>query len=157
MQISELLSPDRIACRQDSSSKKRSLEIVSALLANTLPDFTEGEIFDSLIGRERLGSTGLGQGVALPHGRLQGLKQPIAAAITLSEGVDYDALDHKPVDLMFALLVPEGSTEEHLQILARLAEMFIDQDFCAQLRDCHDGEQCFKLISNWDSHQQLSA
>lgn len=157
MQISALLSPERIACHQDSSSKKRSLEIVSKLLANALPEFTDGEIFDSLIGRERLGSTGLGQGVALPHGRLKGLKQPIAAAITLGESVDYDAIDQQPVDLMFALLVPEESTEEHLQILARLAEMFIDQEFCGQLRSCQDGEQCFKLISNWDSHQQLSA
>lgn len=157
MQISTLLSPERIACHRDSSSKKRSLEIVSKLLANTLPEFTEGEIFDSLIGRERLGSTGLGQGVALPHGRLKGLKKPIAAAITLAKSVDYDAIDQQPVDLMFALLVPEESTEEHLQILARLAEMFIDQEFCGQLRNCQDGEQCFKLISNWDSHQQLSA
>ncbi|MDT8388052.1 MAG: PTS IIA-like nitrogen regulatory protein PtsN [Thiogranum sp.] len=157
MRISELLSPERIACRQDSSSKKRSLEILSALLASSLPEFTEGEIFDSLIGRERLGSTGLGQGVALPHGRVQGLKHPLAAAMTLSKSVDYDAIDRQPVDLMFALLVPEESTEEHLQILARLAEMFIDPDFCAKLRGCQDSEQCFKLISNWDSHQQLSA
>ena len=157
MQISELLSPARIACRRDSSSKKRSLEIVSGLLADALAEFTDGEIFDSLVGRERLGSTGLGQGVALPHGRLQGLKQPIAAAITLDESVDYDAIDGKPVDIMFALLVPEESTEEHLQILARLAEMFSDQEFCAKLRSCNDGDQCFKLISNWDSHQQLSA
>ncbi|MEN8802846.1 MAG: PTS sugar transporter subunit IIA, partial [Thiogranum sp.] len=72
MQISDILQPERIVCQQDSSSKKRSLELLSELLAGALPDFSGGEIFDSLIGRERLGSTGLGKGVALPHGRLNG-------------------------------------------------------------------------------------
>jgi PTS system nitrogen regulatory IIA component len=157
MRISELLTSDRVACRQESASKKRSLEILSKLLADALPEFTEAEIFNSLIGRERLGSTGLGKGVALPHGRLQGLKQPMASAITLSESVDFDAIDGKPVDLLFALLVPEESTDEHLQILARLAEMFISPEFCNKLRSCESGDQCYKLIIDWDSHQQLSA
>ncbi|MCO6411515.1 MAG: PTS IIA-like nitrogen regulatory protein PtsN [Thiogranum sp.] len=157
MRISDLLSPDRVACRQDSSSKKRSLEILGKLLADALPEFTEGEIFNSLISRERLGSTGLGKGVALPHGRLQGLKQPIAAAVTLAESVDFDAIDGQPVDLLFALLVPEESTDEHLQILARLAEMFISPEFCNKLRDCDSGDQCYKLIIDWESRQQLSA
>jgi nitrogen PTS system EIIA component len=157
MRISELLTPDRVACRQSSASKKRSLETLGKLLADALPEFTSGEIFNSLIGRERLGSTGLGKGVALPHGRLQGLKQPIAAAMTLSDGVDFDAIDGQPVDLLFALLVPEESTDEHLQILARLAEMFISSEFCNKLRNCDSSDQCYKLIIDWDSHQQLSA
>jgi len=157
MQISELLNPARIECQQESSSKKRSLEILGKLLADALPDFTDAEIFNSLIGRERLGSTGLGSGVALPHGRLQGLKQPIGAVLILSSGVDFDAIDQRPVDLMFALLVPEESTEEHLQILARLAEMFSNTEFSDKLRNCKNGEQCFELISNWKSRQQLSA
>ncbi len=157
MRISELLNPDRVACRQESASKKRSLEILSKLLADALPEFTETEIFNSLIGRERLGSTGLGKGVALPHGRLQGLKQPIAAVVTLTEGVDFDAIDGIPVDLMFALLVPEESTDEHLQILARLAQMFISTEFCKNLRNCNSSEQCYRLIIDWDARQQLSA
>jgi PTS system nitrogen regulatory IIA component len=157
MQISELLNPSRIANRQSSSSKKNSLEMLSRLLAESLPDFADSEIFDSLIGRERLGSTGLGNGVALPHGRVNGLKAPIAALITLEQGIDFDAIDNKPVDLLFALLVPEQSTDEHLQILARLAEMFSNQEFCSKLRNCRDSDQCFKLIINWDTHQQLSA
>jgi PTS system nitrogen regulatory IIA component len=157
MQISELLNPSRIANRQSSSSKKNSLEMLSRLLAESLPDFADSEIFDSLIGRERLGSTGLGNGVALPHGRVNGLKAPIAALVTLEQGIDFDAIDNKPVDLLFALLVPEQSTDEHLQILARLAEMFSNQEFCSKLRNCRDSDQCFKLIINWDTHQQLSA
>jgi PTS system nitrogen regulatory IIA component len=157
MQITDYLRPERIACQQDCSSKKRSLELLGGLLADALPDFSNGEIFDSLIGRERLGSTGLGNGVALPHGRLKGLKEPIAALATLKEGIDFDAIDHKPVDLLFALLVPEESTDEHLKILARLAEMFSNRDFCTKLRNCDNPDQCFELVSHWDNHQQLSA
>ena len=131
--------------------------MLSELLADALVDFTQGEIFDSLIGRERLGSTGLGNGVALPHGRMKGLREPIAAMAVMGDSVDFDAIDGKPVDILFALLVPEESTDEHLQILARLAAMFSNSEFCAELRNCNDPEQCYKLIDNWNSHQQLSA
>jgi PTS system nitrogen regulatory IIA component len=157
MQISQIVHPARIACQQPGSSKKRSLEVLSQLLADSLPVFTAAEIFNSLVGRERLGSTGLGQGVALPHGRMNGLDRPIAAFLSLSEGVDFDAIDGQPVDLLFALLVPEESTDEHLKILARLAEMFSQPEICTRLRGCNDGDECFKLISNWDSKKQLSA
>ena len=147
-----------MACLQDSSSKKRTLDLLSRLLAGALLDYSEGELFDSLINRERLGSTGLGNGVALPHGRLAGLEAPLAAFVTLSDGgVDFDAIDNQPVDLLFALLVPEESTDEHLQILARLATMFSDAEFCASLRACTNTQQCLDLISHWDTRQQLSA
>ncbi len=157
MQISVLLSPARVACHQESSSKKRSLELLSHLLSTALPAYSEGELFDSLIGRERLGSTGLGHGVALPHGRINGLETPIAAFVTLQTGVDYDAIDNQPVDLLFALLVPEESTDEHLQILARLAAMFSDAELCTALRNCNSAEQCLDQINHWDADQQLSA
>ena len=157
MPISALLSQDRVACHQDASSKKRSLELLSRLLSSGLPEYSDGELFDSLIARERLGSTGLGHGVALPHGRLSGLSAPIAAFVTLETGVDYDAIDNRPVDLLFALLVPEESTDEHLQILARLAAMFSDADLCGALRDCSTSQQCLDRISLWESRQQLSA
>ena len=148
MQISQYLRPERIASQQDSSSKKKSLELLGKLLADALPEFSEGEILDSLIGRERLGSTGLGNGVALPHGRIDGLREPIAAMSILKQGVDFDAIDHKPVDLLFALLVPEESTDEHLQILAHLATMFSNQEFCTKLRSCRSSKQCFELVSS---------
>lgn len=157
MEISTLLSPERISCHQDSSSKKRSLELLSQLLSSDLPAYSEGELFDSLLGRERLGSTGLGHGVALPHGRINGLTEPIAAFITLEHGIDYDAVDNQPVDLLFALLVPAESTDEHLQILARLAAMFSDADLCRALRECSSGQQCLDRINHWDTKQQLSA
>lgn len=157
MQISALLSPTRVACHQDSASKKRSLELLSQLLATALPVYPEGELFDSLIGRERLGSTGLGHGVALPHGRISGLEAPIAAFISLEKGIDYDAVDNQPVDLLFALLVPAESTDEHLQILARLAAMFSDAGLCQALRECSSSQQCLERIHHWDARQQLSA
>jgi PTS system nitrogen regulatory IIA component len=157
MQINALLNQGRIACKQDSSSKKRSLELLSQLLSGALPAYSEGELFDSLVARERLGSTGLGHGVALPHGRIKGLDAPLGAFVTLANGVDYDALDKQPVDLLFALLVPEESTEEHLQILARLAAMFSDADLCRSLRQCTDSQQCLEYIDHWDSRQQLTA
>ena len=157
MQIDKLLEPARIACQQDGSSKKRALETLSQQLAADLPGFTDSEIFDSLIGRERLGSTGLGKGVALPHGRMQGLEAPIAALLTLSQGIDYDAIDKQPVDLLFALLVPEESTDEHLEILAQLAGMFSNADFCSRLRRCADSQACLDLINDWNEHQQMSA
>ncbi len=157
MQIAKLLDTERIACRQKGSSKKRALETLSTLLASGLPGFTDGEIFDSLIGRERLGSTGLGKGVALPHGRMSGLEKPVAALLTLEQGIDYDAIDNQPVDLLLALLVPEESTDEHLKILARLAEMFSNTEFCNRLRQSSDAKDCLDLISHWNTNQQLSA
>ncbi len=157
MQIAKLLDPARIACQRGSSSKKRALETLSELLAEGVPGFTDGEIFDSLIGRERLGSTGLGKGVALPHGRMSGLDEPVAALLTLEQGIDYDAIDNQPVDLLFALLVPEESTDEHLKILAQLAEMFSNADFCSQLRKNSNTKDCLDLISHWNAKQQLSA
>jgi PTS system nitrogen regulatory IIA component len=157
MQICELLDPARIGCHQETSSKKRTIEILAELLASALPDFTAGEVFDSLINRERLGSTGLGNGVALPHGRVAGLKEPVAALITLVGGVDFDAVDNKPVDILFALLVPEESTDEHLQILARLAAMFSNREFCEKLCGSNDAEQCYRLIDQTESDQSLTA
>jgi len=157
MQISALLSPARVACHQDSSSKKRTLELLSQLLSAALPAYPEGELFDSLISRERLGSTGLGHGVALPHGRINGLEAPIAAFVSLKNSIDYDALDSEPVDLLFALLVPAESTDEHLQILARLAAMFSDTELCRALRECDSSQKCLDCIHHWDTKQQLSA
>jgi len=156
MLISQLVHPARIACQETCTSKKRSLEVLAKLLADSTPDLTEGEIFDSLVSRERLGSTGLGKGVALPHGRIQGITQPLGALLTLTSGIDFDAIDHMPVDLLFALLVPAESTDEHLQILAQLAERFSQPAFCEKLRAADDSDACAALFRPRDP-QSLSA
>jgi len=124
MKLSEILSPDCIRLDSDATSKKRVLESVSQLLADTDEELSPREVFDCLIAREKLGSTGLGQGVAIPHGRLAGLDKTIGVFLRLPRGVDFDAPDNEPVDLVFALLVPKESTEEHLQVLASIASYF---------------------------------
>lgn len=124
MKLSDILSPDRIRLDSDATSKKRVLESASQLLAATDETLSPRAVFDCLIAREKLGSTGLGHGVALPHGRLAGLEKTIAVFIRVPKGVDFDAPDNEPVDLVFALLVPEESTEEHLQVLANIARFF---------------------------------
>ncbi len=144
--IVDIIAPDRVACGAEAGSKKRALELLSERLASAAPNLTTEEIFEALLARERLGSTGMGEGVALPHGRLDGIDQPIAACITLRDPVDFDALDNRPVDLLFALLVPEAATEEHLQLLAQLAQMFGNPEFRAELRACHDSADLMEVI-----------
>lgn len=146
MQIAEILTPARVALGAEVSSKKGVLEELANLIAADTPDLTQAEIFDSLCARERLGSTGLGHGVAIPHGRLKGGKQTLGAFMQLNEGIDYDAVDQQPVDLLFALLVPEESTDEHLQILARLAEMFSDTELVEQLRRANSSDNLYDLL-----------
>ncbi len=134
MQLSEILSSDSILRSQTFSSKKTTLEELSKLLASTDSSISHLEVFDSLVAREKLGSTGLGKGIAIPHARLKGSKKTIAAFIQLQHGVDYEATDKVPVDILFALLVPEDSTDEHLKILSHLAEMFSNSETLEQLR-----------------------
>lgn len=149
MQITDLLTPQRIACHARGASKKRAFELLSELLSSAQPESDAHEIFDSLVARERLGGTGLGHGVALPHGRMKGGQQPMGALVRLAGGVDFDALDKQPVDILFALLVPENCTEEHLQILALLAQMFSDKSLRAELRAADSSEALYELMSQW--------
>ena len=124
MKLAEILSPDCIRLDSDATSKKRVLELASQVLADTDEALSQRQVFDCLIAREKLGSTGLGQGVAIPHARLAGLDRTIGVFLRLPRGVDFDAPDGVPVDLIFALLVPKESTEEHLQVLASIARHF---------------------------------
>jgi PTS system nitrogen regulatory IIA component len=149
MQVAELLNLDRISCNTQSASKKRVLEQLSQLLAANQETLTQNQVFDSLISRERLGSTGLGHGVAIPHGRLKESDTTLAAFIKLQEGIDFDASDNQPVDLLFALLVPEEATDEHLQLLAQLARMFSDEELVRQLRSAPDAHSLLTTIQEW--------
>lgn len=124
MNVADILTPHRVRLDVDATSKKRVLEEVAAIVADADTSLSSRSVFDCLVTRERLGSTGLGHGVAIPHGRLAGLEHTIACFVKMRAAVDFDAPDGQPVDMVFALLVPEESTEEHLQILARIAEFF---------------------------------
>ena len=156
MDLNRLITPERVICLTDINSKKRLLEKLSQLLGQGAPGYDPADIFNKLIERERLGSTGLGHGVALPHGRLGDNQETIGAFIKLDKGIDFDSPDHLPTDLHFALLVPEHHTDEHLQILASLAGMFSDTDFCTSLRECQSDEELFKCLSGWTQTSQAS-
>ena len=149
MDITNLIAPERIVCDSEVASKKRVIEVLSELLATGQPDLVARPIFDSLVGRERLGSTGLGHGVALPHGRFNRSQRAIGAFVKLKKGVDFDAIDRQPVDLVFGLLVPDHYTDEHLKILAYLAEMFSDRIFCQQLRESDSDRILFERLRDW--------
>lgn len=151
MKISDILDPERVMCGVGVGSKKRGLELLSRMIVSGQPSLNETEVFDSLVARERLGSTGVGQGVALPHGRMKNCTAVIGAFIQLKEGIDFDAIDGQPVDLLFALVVPEEATEEHLQTLAKLAEMFNSQELRQQLHTADSSAGLFDLLTQWES------
>ena len=139
---------DRISCQNPASSKKRVLEEISRLLVTTIPSVTPDQLFDRLLERERLGSTGLGQGIALPHARIAGVDEAFGALLQLESAVDFDAVDDQPVDLAFGMVVPQDATQEHLQLLAKLAALFSDEAFCARLRAARDEESMLREIRN---------
>ncbi|MCU7797616.1 MAG: PTS IIA-like nitrogen regulatory protein PtsN [Candidatus Thiodiazotropha sp. (ex Semelilucina semeliformis)] len=140
------LQEKRIGCNLEAASKKRVLEQLGQRLAESIPDLTQDLVFDALLERERLGSTGLGKGIALPHARMPEVSQAMGAFIKLPKGIDFDALDGDPVDLAFAMLVPEEATDEHLQLLSKLASMFSDSAFCAALREAETDQDLYQLI-----------
>lgn len=147
MKVEDLLSIDRIVCGHHASSKKKALESTAELLGSAETKVPAQAIADGLFARERLGSTGLGQGVALPHTRRENVDRATGAFLSLGEPVDFDAPDGTPVDLVFGLVVPEESTEEHLQILAELARLFSDPDVRARLRASHDPREVLDILS----------
>lgn len=147
MNIAELLTADRVELRHDIQSKKRVLEDISKLMASAGLD--ENDIFTSLVNREKLGSTALGQGVAIPHGRVRGLDSTVGAFIRLAQGVDYESSDGQPADLIFGLAVPEDCTEEHLETLRTLAEMFTDDEFTEKLRKATNNSELYELLSSY--------
>ncbi len=148
MKFSNLIKVDQIQLNLKASSKKKALEIISQIVTDNYPQYQNYKIFETFIERERLGSTGIGYGIALPHGRLSNCADTIGIFISLSEGVDFDAIDKQPVKLIFALLIPENSTEEHLQILARLAEFFQVEENRQILDNATSAESVYKLFNN---------
>ena len=146
--VAKLLPPANVAVDISVSSKKRLFEHLGLLFENN-HGVARSAVFDSMFARERLGSTGLGQGVAIPHGRIKSLKGALGAFIRLSAPVPFDAPDGKPVSLVFALLVPEQATERHLQILSELAQMFSDRALREAMSTAADASSLHQLVSIW--------
>ena len=145
--IARLLTPDTISLTTQAATKEVLFQIAADAFGERL-GINSAQIRDALLMREQLGSTGLGQGVGIPHGRLKGLKQVAGMFYRLSKAVPFDAPDNRPVDLVFFLLVPEQSTEEHLQLLSELAQGFSDPDFRDGLRKAEDAASIIQIFSN---------
>lgn len=148
--LASILSPSQVLAQVEVTSKKRAFEEVGLLFEN-LHCLSRALVTDSLFSRERLGSTGLGQGVAIPHGRIKGLKAPMAAVFQLAEPIGFDAPDEQAVGLLIFLLVPEAATQKHLEILSEIAEMLSDVDLRAKLTASTSSEALFALLAGWKS------
>jgi PTS system nitrogen regulatory IIA component len=149
--IAKLLPAQNVVLDLDVSSKKRVFEHAGLLFENN-QNVARSQVFDSLFAREKLGSTGLGQGIAIPHGRIKGLKDAVGAMIRMREPIPFDAPDGQPVNLIFVLLVPERATDLHLQILSELAQMFSDQAFREQLLKAASADAMHQSIAEWQPH-----
>ncbi|MBI4807715.1 MAG: PTS IIA-like nitrogen regulatory protein PtsN [Nitrosomonadales bacterium] len=146
--ISKILTPECVLLDNESASKKRVFERVGLLFENT-QQIARSQVFDSLFAREKLGSTGLGQGVAIPHGRVKGLRDAAAAFVKMQNPIPFDAPDGLPVSFIFVLLVPERATDMHLQLLGELAQMFSDKTFRDKLQGTDDPAEIYKLFAEW--------
>src|SRR5256885_12828735 len=149
--VANLLRADHIVLDLQVSSKKRLFEQAGLLFENH-HGLARSLVFDSLFARERLGSTGLGQGVAIPHGRIKGLKEAVGAFVRLAQPVPFDAPDGKPVSLVFLLLVPEQATEQHLPVLSELAQILSDRELREKLSTDTDASTLHQHITAWQPH-----
>ncbi|WP_163934557.1 PTS IIA-like nitrogen regulatory protein PtsN [Paraferrimonas sp. SM1919] len=146
MEISNLLAKECVICT-NISSKKKVLELISRTAAIKTSDVTAQQFFEALINRERMGSTGIGNGIAIPHGKLDNLKAPIAVLIKCDHAIEFDAMDNKPVDILFALFVPTEDCQAHLSTLSQVAQLFGDKSITKKLRRAQDNEQLYQVIN----------
>jgi PTS system nitrogen regulatory IIA component len=146
MKISDLLQPAAVIGALKVNGKKQLLQEVAARAAGIVRQ-PERKIFETLMEREKLGTTGVGQGIAIPHGRLADLKDIVGVFARLEQPIDYDAVDNQPVDLVFMLLAPEGAGADHLKALARVARLLRDGDVVRKLRDSRDAEALYAVLA----------
>ncbi|WP_017430654.1 PTS sugar transporter subunit IIA [Vreelandella jeotgali] len=147
MTLEAILPPERVLYDVPGGSKKRVLEFFSTFIAQNIPSLDSQEVFSRLISREKLGSTGIGNGVAIPHARSPHCQAPIAGFLKLAEAVDFDAIDGDPVDLVFVLLVPEQADDNHLALLGQVALIMNDGETRTQLRRAQSQRELLELIT----------
>ena len=152
--LASILTANHVLVQVDISSKKRAFEEAGLLFEN-LHGLSRALVTDSLFSRERLGSTGLGHGVAIPHGRIKGLKSPMAAVFQLANPIGFEAPDELPVGLMIFLLVPEAATQKHLEILSEIAEMLSDAELREKIMASPSVADLHGLITSWQSVQSI--
>ena len=149
--LASILPPAQVLVSVDATSKKRAFE-EAGLLFESLHGLSRALVTDSLFARERLGSTGLGHGVAIPHGRAKGLKEAAGALIRLKAPIPFDAPDGKPVQTLFVLLVPDQATDIHLQVLSELAQRFSNRQLREALLTAPTPEAAHALMVEWSNH-----
>lgn len=147
MRIDTILTPERCFCDLPGVSKKRFLTTISELIATETGSLSADHIYSALLAREQLGSTGIGNGIAIPHCRVADCKSITGALVTLSEGIDFDAIDSRSVDLLFVLIVPAEETDEHLKVLGALATLFHQDAFCKQLRQAKSPMELYEIAT----------
>ncbi len=152
MEICDLLTSDRVLPNLRATSKKQALQELSRR-ASEMTGVQERAVFDILLERERLGTTGVGQGIAIPHGKLPGLDQLYGLFARLERPVDFDSVDERPVDLIFLLLAPEGAGADHLKALARVSRLLRDGTICDKLRSCDTAAALFSLLTGGNASQ----
>ena len=170
MKLDTLINSNAVISSSEIKSKKRALEVLAEKLAEIVSSInqppapedppSEGayalEIFQLLIDREKLGSTSMGHGVALPHARTSLTDRAVGVFLKLDEGIDFDSPDDRKTDLIFALMVPEDHTDEHLKILAFLASLFSDKVFCEEMRKSRSDKEMYNHLVNWQITSQAS-
>lgn len=147
MQLSEVLSLDCTKSAVQCTSKKRALEIISEIAAEYSSQ-NSTELFECMLSREKMGSTGIGNGIAIPHARMTNSDRAIAVLLQCEEPIEFDAIDNRPVDLLFALLVPEEQCKEHLKTLACMAERLNDKQVLKQLRSAQSDQELYDIMTN---------
>ena len=151
--LGSLLGASRIQCEASTTSKKKSLQLVAELIEDSLDlhddddDDVDMDVIDALAARERLGCTGMGHGIAIPHGRVDFVSEPVAALVTLTDPVDFDSPDNEPVDIVFGLLIPEEKTEEHLHILASVARFFNSEENRQKIRNAKNADDILLMLN----------
>lgn len=146
IRLENILTPGRSLVNVPGGSKKRVLEQIANLIGREIPELDSQVVFESLIAREKLGSTGFGNGIAIPHCRLKGCTSPISAVLHLDAPVDFDAIDGAPVDLLFVLLVPEAATDAHLELLRQIASMLDRSEVRASLRGAKSADELYNVV-----------
>ncbi|MEH6580377.1 MAG: PTS IIA-like nitrogen regulatory protein PtsN [Halioglobus sp.] len=147
--LAHLLTPGRTVCRVSGVSKKRLFETIARIISEDQVSLPYNLVLSSLIAREKLGSTGLGQGIAIPHCRVGNCTHAVGTLVTLDEAIDFDAPDGQPVDILFVLLVPDEAQQQHLDILAGIAGLFSQQAFCDQIRQARDADTLHSTVIDW--------
>lgn len=146
IRLETILTPGRSLVNVPGGSKKRVLEQIANLIGKEVAGLDTQDVFESLIAREKLGSTGFGNGIAIPHCRLPGCIAPVSALLHLDSPVDYDAIDGAPVDLLFVLLVPEAATDAHLELLRQIASMLDRKEVRDRLRSASSSEALYQVV-----------